>query len=120
MKSRWENCSEIRASAAALLQKLEPGELAVAAVQDRMRQEEQGPRELVGGRGGEEERGAGEADRDAHERHDVGSHGGGDQASGDGERDSALEVARGDPFAALDEAPEQPRLRAGKVGARGE
>src|SRR5712692_5922523 len=111
---------EVENRAAPRLEELEPRELAVAPVEDRVRQEEEGAGHLPAGRDRQEERRAREADRDAHERHRVGRHPRPEEPARERERDPALDVARHEPLALLDEAPEEPALRGGDVGHRRE
>ena len=104
------------------LQVLEPGELAVAPVEDRVDEEGEGARELPNRRRREEERRRAEADRHADHRDRVRGDRGAHQPPRDGERDAALHVARHEALAGLDQAPEEPRLggrdRGGSQGER--
>src|SRR5207245_4402037 len=92
------------------------GELAVAAVEDRMRQEQEGADELIRGRRRQEERRAEQAEPDAHDGHDVRRDTGDRQPARDRQRDPSLEVARHEPLALLDQAAQEPRLGGSRVG----
>ena len=101
------------------LHELEPGELAVAAVEDRMRQEQERSDELIRGRRRQEERRAEQADPHAHECHHVRRDARDRQPARDRQRDLPLEVARHEALALLDEASQEPRFGRLCVGGLG-
>src|SRR5215472_4847729 len=109
---------EVEDAAVARLLELQPGELGVASVDDRVEQEQDSAPDLDGRPCGEEERRAGDADPDGDQRHLIGSDAGTGELPRDGERDRPVEVLRHEAFFVLDEAAEQVALGARKVRGR--
>src|SRR5207245_10577293 len=107
---------ESEARPARRLPEFEPGELAVAAGEDRMRQEQQGPDELIRGRRRQEERRAEQAEPDAHDGHDVRRDTRDRQPARDRQRDLSFDMARHEALALLDQAAQEPRLGRSRVG----
>ena len=89
----------------------EPGQLAVAAVEDRVGQEQQTARHLQQRIPRQEEGRPEQADRQAHQGHRVRGDRGPHQATGDREREPALDVAGHEPLGVLDQALQEPGLR---------
>ena len=114
----WTTLSPQKSSSAAppRLLELQARELAVAAVEDRVEEEEERPRELDGRapRTGRRARRRGRSPT-ADDRHLVRRDARGGEAAADGERDPAVEVPRHEAVGVLDEALQQEVLGAGQV-----
>ena len=111
---------EVEDGAARRLEELEPRELAVAAVENRVAEEDEGAQHLPCGPGGQEERRAAEPDGDADERDRVRGDGRPREPARHREREAPLEVARHEALGVLDQAPQQPGLGGGDVAHAGE
>ena len=109
---------EIERRAALGFEELQPRDLAVAAVQDRVQEEEERARDLPAGGRGEEERRRRQADGERDERHRVRGDRGPDEAPRQRERDQPLDVAGHEALGVLDETAQQPRLGAAQVAGR--
>ncbi len=109
---------EIQRRSAGAFEELQPGDLAVAAVEDRVQEEEKRPGQLERRRRREKKRGPREAYYQAGESQGIRCHGGPDEAPRERQRDPPLDVTRHEAFRVLDETAQQPRLRRGEV-ARG-
>src|SRR5204863_10076603 len=107
-------------SAPARLEELQARELAVAAVEDRVEEEEERSYQLRRGALREEERRAREADGDGGERHRVRRDARRREAPRDRERDLPLDVPRHEALLVLDQAAEEPALGRREVGRRSE
>ena len=109
---------KIENAAPSRLLEFEPRQFAVAAVEDRMRQEQERADGLHEGARGQEKRAAADPDRDGDQAHLIGRDRGSRQAARDLQRDRPLDVAGHEPVGVLDQRLEKPALRGADVGGR--